>query len=287
MAPPVSKPTTTSGPRPPGPPPNGGPAKAAARSQPTGNHGLTVSSGMSHQGEKVLAYSVGGAGKSSLCASIADLGIRPLFIDVGDSTSHLDVKRVVPRDFAQMREVFHDDGLLAPYGAIVLDDLTAAEEYALDWVLTNIPHEKGSPITGIESFGWGKGYVHLFETSLLILNDLDRIARMGKHVLVTAHDTIETVNNPTGENFLQHQPRLRSNKNARFRERCLEWAYHALFIDYDISVTNDGKAKGSGTRTIYPMPMPTWWAKSRSLSRPIPYPKGDVTLWRQLLGIEA
>ena len=245
---------------------------------------MTVSNGMSHHGEKVLVYSVGGAGKSSLCASIADLGIRPLFIDVGDSTSHLDVDRVIPQDFTQLREVFHDDGLLAPYDAIVLDDLTAGEEYALEHVLKTIPHEKGAPITGVESYGWGKGYVHLFETSLLILCDLDRIARMSKHVIVTAHDTVESVNNPSGENFLQHQPRLRSNKNARFRERVLEWCYTMAFIDFDVAVNTDGKAKGSGTRTIYPMPMPTWWAKSRTLSHAIPYPKGDTKFWHELLG---
>jgi hypothetical protein len=29
--------------------------------------------------------------------------------------------------------------------------------------------------------------------------------------------------------------------------------------------------------------MPTHWAKSRTLSQPIVYQKGDATFWRQLL----
>jgi hypothetical protein len=245
---------------------------------------LAVTNGNSVKGEKVVIYSIGGAGKSTLCASIIDLGIKPLFIDIGDSTSHMDVDRVIPADFSQLRGALHNDALLAPYGAIVLDDLTAGEELALAWVLANVPHEKGAKITGIESYGFGKGFVHLFEASLLILCDLDRIARMGKHVLVTAHDTVVEVKNPMGENYLQHQPRLRSNNNSRFRERVLEWCYTMAFIDFDLSVSNEGKAKGSGTRTIYPNPLPTHWAKSRTLTDPIPYPLGDTTFWNQLIG---
>jgi hypothetical protein len=263
-------------------PPSKAPAPNGQKTGPALAHGLSVSNGHSVQGEKVVFYSIGGAGKTTLCASIADLGIKPLFIDTGDSTSHIDVDRVIPTDFDQLRSVLHDDALLKNYGVVVLDDLTASEELALDWVLKNIAHEKGFKITGIESYGWGKGFVHLYETSLLILCDLDRIARMGKHVLVTAHDTIEEVKNPLGENYLQHQPRLRSNKNARFRERVLEWSYTTAFIDFDLAVTSDGKAKGSGSRTIYPNPMPTHWAKSRTLTQPIPFPKGDTTFFRQL-----
>jgi hypothetical protein len=268
---------------PPKAPPKAPPKPTAANGSPPGPHGLSVTNGLSVQGEKVLVYSIGGAGKSSLCASIADLGIKPLFIDIGDSTSHMDVDRVIPADFDQLRGVMHDDPLLARFNAVVLDDLTAGEEMALNWVLANIPHEKGFKITGIESYGFGKGFVHLFESSLLILTDLDRIARMGKHVLVTAHDTVEEVKNPIGENYLQHQPRLRSNKNSRFRERVLEWTYTTAFIGFDVCVSNDGKAQGSGTRTIYPNPLPTHWAKSRSLTDPIPFPKGDSTFWKQLL----
>ena len=249
-------------------------------------HGLSVRNGFSVKGEKVLIYSTGGAGKSSLCASIADVGIKPLFIDTGDSTSHLDVDRVVPTTFDQLRGTLHDDVLLKPFGAVVLDDMTTNEEISLAWVLANVPHEKGFKITSIESYGFGKGFVHLFEASLLILSDLDRLARMGKHVLVTAHDTIEEFKNPLGENYLQHQPRLRTNKNSQFRARMFEWSYHAFFIDFDVHVSDEGKAKGSGTRTIYPCPMPTHWAKSRTLADPIPYPKGDASLWQQLFNKE-
>jgi hypothetical protein len=66
-----------------------------------------------------------------------------------------------------------------------------------------------------------------------------------------------------------------------------EWLDHLLFIGYDVTSTQgfrekNGKAKGSGTRTIYPVETATCWAKSRSLSEPIPYEYGDDLLWRTL-----
>ena len=257
------------------------------RSSTIPQNSLQPKRGFSVRGEKVVIYGPACVGKSSLCASIIDVGFKPFFIDVGDSTSHMNVSRVQPANLAETRSALHDDSLLAPYGAVVLDDLTAGEEFGLTWVLRNIPHEKKLPIIGLEDYGWGKGYVHLFEASLLLLCDLDRIARMGKHVLVTAHDTIELVKNPMGEDYFQHQPRLRSNKNAKFRERVLEWCYHMIFIDFDVAISKDGKPTGAGTRTIYPSPMPYHWAKSRTLVEPIAYPKGDSTFWQQLLGKES
>jgi len=271
-------------PRPPGmpAPTNGNTPSSEGRPIPSG-HGLTVKDGLDIEGEKLFIFGVGGVGKSTLCSLIAEMGIRPLFVDAGNSTSHLSVARVKPTTHDQVRAALHDDALLAPYGAVVLDDMTACEEFGRSWVLANITHEKGYKVDSIEGYGWGKGYVHLFEASHLLLADLDRIARMGKHVLVTAHDEVAEVKNVFGDNYLQHQPRLQSNKNARFRERMREWSYHTLFMDFDVAVTEDGKGVGSGSRTIYPNPLPTHWAKSRTLREPIPFVENDPKLWQLLL----
>ena len=88
--------------------------------------------------------------------------------------------------------------------------------------------------------------------------------------------------NPTGEDFLRYEPRLYASQNVSVRHRVKEWLDHLLFVGYDIFAKN-GKATGSGTRTIYPVEMPTHWAKSRKLRDPIPFQsETDSNLWQRL-----
>lgn len=233
-------------------------------------------------GQKIVVYSCGGAGKSTLCSLLSNVGIDPLFIDVEDSSKFLDVARVTPTSWDDVRSALHDKSLTGPFGAIVVESLTKLEELAIDWTKANIPHEKGKPVYRLEDYGFGKGYAHVFETYLNLLGDLDALARDGKHIVCTAHDCTEKVPNPSGEDFLQYQPRLQSPpKQGKLREKVKEWCDHLLHLAYDRYV-EDGKAQGSGTRTIYPSEAATFWAKSRTLSEPIPYAKGDAELWRQL-----
>jgi len=96
------------------------------------------------------------------------------------------------------------------------------------------------------------------------------------------------VPNPTGENYLQYQPRLQSPpKQGKCRERVKEWADHLLFCDFDKAVSKDGKAVGHGSRTIYCSERPTYWAKSRTISDDVPYQLGDSTIWQMIFNKEA
>src|SRR5690606_3301613 len=98
-------------------------------------------------------------------------------------------------------------------------------------------------------------------------------------------DCTANVPNPAGDDFLRYEPRLQSptSGKASIRHRVKEWCDHLLYIGYDVFV-KDEKAQGCGTRTIYAQEMPTHWAKSRTLSDPVPYPKGDVTIWQHIFG---
>ena len=251
---------------------------------------LMVSTGaMRGVGQKVCVYGPGGVGKTSLAATVAAIGMKPLFIDAEDSSKFLDVARITPRTWDEVRQILHTPNLLAPYDVIVVESLTKLEDLANAWVCANVPHEKGKQITinSIEDYGWGKGYVHIYEAFLTLLGDLDAIVRTGKHVIATAHVCTENVPNPEGENWLQYQPRLQSPpKQGKVRERVKEWTDHCVFTDFDKAVSKDGKAVGHGSRTIYCSERPTYWAKSRTLEDPIPFAKGDSTLWQQLFGKE-
>jgi hypothetical protein len=247
-----------------------------------------VSKGVKIEPQKVVLYGTGGCGKSSLAASMKDVGVNPLFIDIGDGTAHLNVDRIGGKDspiidWKDLRKAVQTKDLLSGYDAIVIDDLTRAEEMAGDWVIDNVPHEKaGRVINGLTDYGYGKGYEHVFDEFLKLIGDLDAVVRDDKHVVCIAHEITERVPNPDGEDWLQYQPRLQNTKQSNIRFRMKEWADHLIFVSYDVS-TKNGKGTGSGTRTIYSAEMPTWLAKSRLISEPIDYVKGSCELWRQLL----
>ena len=236
--------------------------------------------------QRVVIYGPGGIGKTALCASLADVGIKPLFLDIGDGSKHFNVSRLQPKSWQEIRDMLHDDNLWKGIGAVVVDDLTRAQEFSAAHTLATIKHEKGHFVDRLESYGYGKGFPHNYETFLPLLGDLDQHIRAGRHAVCVAHDEIVEAPNPLGEDFLRYEMRLQSQKNGNIRARVKEWADHVVFIGYDLAVNDAGKAIGAGTRTIYVQERPAWIAKSRSLSDNIVYRKGDAEFWRQLLNKE-
>jgi len=257
---------------------------SAARTEPSGRP-LDVSCGIRASAHKIVIYGPGGVGKSEL-ASL--LPIRPVFIDVEDGTNFLDVARIdpTPQSFEELRNAVRMLAEAPECGAIVVDSLTKAEEMALAHTLATVRHEKGHYVDSIEGYGFGKGYMHVYETFLLLMQDLDAAARAGKHIVGICHDCTANVPNPAGEDWIRYEPRLQSPPSGKgsIRHRVKEWCDHLLYVGFDTFVSTDGKAQGSGTRTIYPVELPTHWAKSRVLRDEIPYAHGDAKLWQQLFG---
>jgi hypothetical protein len=249
----------------------------------------TVGNGGRRPAEKCLVYGAGKIGKSTLCAMLAEVGMKVAFLDVGDSCSHLDVPiyQPTPTTYLEIRAALQNHSFWDQFDAVVLDDMTTAEELALAHVLAT-KRVDGKPAEGIEDYGWGKGYVYVFEASIALLADLDQLARRGKHIVIVSHVLVENAKNPDGTDYQQYQPRLRQNKNAQFRSRVLEWVYHCLFVGMDTFVSKGGKATGS-TRTIHTVTTVTHWAGSRAQLPPtIPYPDGEdyAAVWRHIFGKE-
>lgn len=243
-----------------------------------------MSKGRDIAAQRVGLFGTGGIGKTKLATLLSDVGIRPLLIDVENGSKFLDAERVGDiTTWQELRDVLHDDALIAPYGAVIIDSLTKAEELATEHTLRTVPVDSnGTLAADVESYGFGKGYVHVHNTFLNILGDLDAIVRAGKHVIVICHDCKAPVPNPGGVDWIRYEHRLSETPKGPTRSRVFEWCDHFLFIGYDVAVSKEGKGKGSGTRAIYPTEMPTHKAKSRDIADTIVYDDGSSELWKVL-----
>ena len=265
-------------------PTNGTPAPARtpqATAPPTAHAG--IKRGRVACAHKCVIYGPGGVGKTEL-ASLANGNV--LFIDLEDGSKFLDVARVdpAPQTFADLLGAVRMASDSPDVDVIVVDSFTKAEELAIAHTLVTVKHEKGHAVDSIEGYGFGKGYVHVFETFLMLLQALDAAARRGKHIIGIAHDCTANVPNPAGEDWIRYEPRLQSPPSGKgsIRHRVKEWCDHLFYVGFDTHVSKDGKASGCGTRTIYPTELPTHWAKSRLLSEVIEYQRGDASLWQAL-----
>lgn len=243
-------------------------------------------------GHRIVLYGPGGIGKT--CLSMRSPG-PVAFFDLDESLGKLKSKtpKGVNRlaedccsSWQAIRQTLQSDGW-DEIKTIVVDTVTRAEEMCVAHVLQTVLTEKGAKATGIESYGYGKGLVHVFDAFLPLLADLDQHVRAGRNVILVAHDCTTPVPNPMGEDWLRYEPRLQSPSSGKssIRLRLREWCDHLLFVGYDLDV-RDGKGRGSGSRTLYPVETAFAMAKSRTLAEPIVVTEDSADVWQAIFGQE-
>jgi GTPase SAR1 family protein len=248
---------------------------------------FTLSRGIERKAHRIVIYGSGGVGKTSLAAQLIQVGLRPKFLDLESGSVDFNVERLTEfQTWSDIRDCLHSKTLWSDGDVPIIDTGTKAESMALAHTLTNVKNEKGMSVQNIEGYGFGKGYRHLFDTFLNLLSDLDRHYEAGRNVVIICHsDDKAKVPNPNGDDYIRYEPLLQAKGESSIRQAVKNWCDHLFFVGYDV-FSEKGKATGSGTRTIYSSELPTFLAKSRTLSDPIVYTKDDATLWRILFGKE-
>ena len=140
---------------------------------------MIITSGKIHSAQKCVIYGAEGIGKSTLASKFPS----PVFCDTEGSTKQLDVRRTPkPAKWMDILEqamyfINHPD----EFGTFVLDTADWAERLCVEHVC-----EMGMK-DGLESFGYGKGYVYLCEEFGKLLNLLEELVGRGVHAVLTAH----------------------------------------------------------------------------------------------------
>lgn len=219
---------------------------------------MNISSGKILSAQKVVVYGPEGIGKSTFAAQFPD----PLFIDTEGSTKHIDVRRFDKPSSWQMlleqvRYVINTKKLC---GTLIIDTADWAELLCTNDVLAR--YKK----SGVEDFGYGKGYVYVAEEFGRLLNLLEEVISSGVNVVLTAHAKLNKFEQP---DEMGSYDRWEMKLSKQVRPLVKEWADMILFANYKTIVVKDGtgdnaKAKAQGgRRMMYTAHHPCWDAKNR------------------------
>ncbi|MEK5479911.1 ATP-binding protein [Paenibacillus sp. FSL R5-0407] len=221
-----------------------------------------IISGTVQTAQKVVLYGPEGIGKSSLAAQFPN----PVFIDTEGSTKQLNVKRLPkPSSWEMLKQqaVWVKQQGPSVFGSLIIDTVDWAEMLCVEGVCA--AHNK----TGVEDFGYGKGYIYVAEEIGRFLNLLSDVVEAGIHVVLTAHAQIIKFEQPDEMGaYDRYQLKLGQKTGSRTAPLVKEWADIVLFINYKtFSVATDkegkkNKAQG-GARTMYTTHHPAWDAKNR------------------------
>lgn len=216
---------------------------------------MKITSGKVMRAQKVVIYGSEGIGKSTLASRFPN----PLFIDTEGGTAQLDVRRIEkPGSFEGLisivNEVAADPGICK---TLILDTADWAEQMCIMGVCAK--YKK----TGIEDFGYGKGYTYLAEEYSRLLNAFDAVIAAGIHVVITAHAKMRKFEQPDEMGAYDRWEMKLSKQVAPLLK---EWCDLLLFCNYKtivVATKNDTKKAQGGKRIIHTTHHPCWDAKNR------------------------
>jgi hypothetical protein len=213
--------------------------------------------------QRVVIYAPEGFGKSTLASQFP----APIFLDVEDSTSQMEVARIGQVDLPNLKAVkaaLKDVIESKQFQTVVVDTADWLEQMALDHAIREAASEK---IKGIEDFGYGKGYTVLKEAMTILLSELDAAIRAGMNVVLLAHSKVVKFEPPDGAGaFDRYELKLSKGVAPVVKE----WADMLIFGNWRTQIAESGKGdatkyKGVGgrDRVMHCNRASAWDAKNR------------------------
>ncbi len=223
---------------------------------------------------KVCVYGPEGIGKSTFASHFPD----PVFIDTEGSTKDMDVARMEAPSSWQMlmEQVKYVKAHPETCRTLVIDTADWAEMLCTEAVCAR------SQKSGIEDFGYGKGYVYLTEEFGRLLNLLQELVDIGIHVVINAHAKMRKFEQPDEMGAYDRWELKLQKQTAPLLK---EWADMVLFANYKtivINVDGQGAQKGKnkaqgGKRVMYTSHHPCWDAKNRyGLPEELPFDYREI-----------
>lgn len=221
---------------------------------------FNISTGKVHTAVKTVIYGAEGIGKTTLAAQFPN----PLFIDTEGSTKQLDVARLpAPSSWEMLLQELDFVRDRRPCATLVIDTVDWAEQLCI----ADLCAKNGK--SGIEDFGYGKGWEFEKESFGKFLNKLTEVINAGINVTLTAHAALRKFEQPDEMgSYDRWEMKLGSKTTNKISPLIKEWADIVLFCNYKTMVVQtdkDGKKhKAQGNRRVmYTQHHPCWDAKNR------------------------
>lgn len=216
---------------------------------------IPITKGKVETAKKVVIYGPEGIGKSTLASKFPD----PVFIDTEGSTKELDVARYpVPASWNDIITQAEDTAAERPCQTIIIDTADWTEQFCIEEVCRRLN------VKGIESVGYGKGYVYASEEFQNLLRSCDKCIEAGINVVFTAHAQMRKFEQPDEMGAYDRWEMKLTKKIAPLLK---EWADMVLFCNYKTDVITDSKTQSKkavgGKRVMYTSHHPCWDAKNR------------------------
>lgn len=221
---------------------------------------FNISTGKVHTAVKTVIYGAEGIGKTTLAAQFPS----PLFIDTEGSTKQLDVARLpAPSSWEMLLQELDFVRDKRPCATLVIDTVDWAEQLCI----ADLCAKSGK--SGIEDFGYGKGWEFEKESFGKFLNKLTEVINAGINVTLTAHAALRKFEQPDEMgSYDRWEMKLGSKTTNKISPLIKEWADIVLFCNYKtvvVQTDKDGKKhKAQGNRRVmYTQHHPCWDAKNR------------------------
>ena len=221
---------------------------------------FNITSGKVHTAVKTVIYGAEGIGKTTLAAQFPS----PLFIDTEGSTKQLDAARLPAPSSWEM--LLHELDFVRdkrPCATLVIDTVDWAEQLCI----ADLCAKNGK--SGIEDFGYGKGWEFEKESFGKFLNKLTEVINAGINVTLTAHAALRKFEQPDEMgSYDRWEMKLGSKTTNKISPLIKEWADIVLFCNYKtvvVQTDKEGKKhKAQGNRRVmYTQHHPCWDAKNR------------------------
>lgn len=215
-----------------------------------------LTTGRLSRAQKVVIYAPEGFGKSTLASRFP----APLFLDLEDSTSQLDVTRLAHTEITDLKVVesaLTEIACTRPCATLVVDTVDWLEILIANALVADARNPK---IRGIEDFGYGKGYTLLKERMAQVLARLDAVIAAGITVVLLAHARVARIEPPEGA---APYDRFELKLSKQVAPLVKEWADMLLFGNWCEPSNGEPASPEERKRQMHCTHTTAWDAKNR------------------------